>query len=137
MNRVQMGLTQILASHSSRKVWIRLGSVSNLLCHCCLFVSWSPEHEADDPAVRKSLAHLRMLLLGWDWDVCGTWPLHPVASFHKGAGGKPWAEVEICATPLFPGGGLRVCFSALRICISDTTRLALRWSRASLEHHGG
>lgn len=128
-----MGLTQILAPHSSGMVWVQLGSVSNLLCHCCLcFVELLV-----DPAERKSLAHLGMLLLGWDWDACGTWPLHPTASFHGGAGGKPWAGLEICATPLCPGGGSKVCFSALRICISDTTGLAPRWIHASPEHHGG
>lgn len=86
LNWVQMGLAQTLASHSPRRVWVQLGSVSALLYHRCLFVLWTPGHEADDPAVGKSSLHLGMMLLGWDWDVCGTWPLHPVASFH---GGKP------------------------------------------------
>lgn len=64
-----MGLTQILASHSSSKGWIQPGPVSSLLCHCCLFDLWSPKHEADG----KTLCWLGMLLLGtglgYTWDV--------------------------------------------------------------------
>lgn len=59
-----MGLTQILAPHGSRKVWIWLRLVSVLLCHRCLFDLWNPKHEADEPAVEKSFTHLGWLFLG-------------------------------------------------------------------------
>lgn len=75
-----MGLTQILASHISRKIWIWLGPVSNLLCHRCLFDLWSPNHEADDPAVEKSFAPLGWLLLGMGLGCTeDVGPLQPVA----------------------------------------------------------
>lgn len=76
-----MGLTQILASHVSGKVWIWLGPVSNLLCHRCLFDLWSSKLEADDPAVEKKLCWLGVAALGQRAGMhIGRGPLRPVAS---------------------------------------------------------
>lgn len=73
-----MGLTQILASHGSGKVWIWLGPVSNLLCHRCLFDSWSSKHEAEDPAVEKKLCSFGLAALGRRAGMhAGPGPLHP------------------------------------------------------------
>lgn len=105
-----MGLTQILASHSSSKGWIQPGPVSNSLCHPCLFDLWSPKHEANG----KKLCWLGMLLLG-TWLGC-TWDVVPSISRFMGS------TLKTFASPLWPGEGFKVCFSALRICISDAVR---------------